>query len=445
MRKVLIFALTVAIALGGIGFAHAAVTENQEQVAIYPTHELGDRAVLDGMTAAITFQSHDGFLRWHTDHTFGGETQTEFVYDFNVQASEYDTRKNNMDLWIAPGSGMRVASGAIDLHYVDHGDLYRAVAEQTPNGERRTMCLPLEGNMTHYSVAASIYYQDKQFWCDNSDPSRFTSRFRFPIQPGRTVSVTVEKDANGRICALEHTIEDVPHLKFASGMNGEGLWFIPIFQDADGTPLEYESPYGHGIYFVPWKTIGEVHVSLEELTHVVPDMAELKRIMPLDQTDSILDAEFDLDADRALMLIREEERLFLTVLDLAAGEVVKKVDLPSAADNGWLLRDNGYILVVNPDRVALVEENTWKLLLTAPDVRGERYAAYCYDPELGSLHYDGSCLCLIQPIDYYREHDFWTIAFRQGEAAYYGEYGSSLGAAGNLVTAGEHPITWKMP
>ena len=80
MRKVLIFALTVAIALGGIGFAHAVVTDSQDELLVYPTSELGDPSALEGLTACVTLACGE-HLRWYTDHTLGGETATHFVYD----------------------------------------------------------------------------------------------------------------------------------------------------------------------------------------------------------------------------------------------------------------------------------------------------------------------------------------------------------------------------
>ena len=80
MKKVIVFLLTLAIALGGLGFAHAAVSASQDDLVIYPTLELGDPTILDGLTANLTFTCGN-HLRWHTTHTFGGETATEFVYD----------------------------------------------------------------------------------------------------------------------------------------------------------------------------------------------------------------------------------------------------------------------------------------------------------------------------------------------------------------------------
>ena len=54
MKKVIVFLLTVALALGGLGFAHAAVTASQDDLLVYPTVQVGDPAALEGLTASFT-------------------------------------------------------------------------------------------------------------------------------------------------------------------------------------------------------------------------------------------------------------------------------------------------------------------------------------------------------------------------------------------------------
>ena len=72
MKKVLVFLLVLALAVGGIGLAHAAVTGSQDDLTVYPTLEVGDPTALEGLTASMTFQCGP-HLRWHTDYHFGGD------------------------------------------------------------------------------------------------------------------------------------------------------------------------------------------------------------------------------------------------------------------------------------------------------------------------------------------------------------------------------------
>ena len=74
MKKVIAFTLVILLALGGIVFAHAAVTAEQEQLTFYPTLEIGDPSVLNGVTVSTPMKcgSH---LSWTPQHTFGGDSQ----------------------------------------------------------------------------------------------------------------------------------------------------------------------------------------------------------------------------------------------------------------------------------------------------------------------------------------------------------------------------------
>ena len=67
MKKVIVFLLVIALAIGGIGAAHAAVTASQDDLVLYPTIQVGDPAVLEGLTAGLTFACGDHLI-WKTDY-----------------------------------------------------------------------------------------------------------------------------------------------------------------------------------------------------------------------------------------------------------------------------------------------------------------------------------------------------------------------------------------
>ena len=83
MKKVIIFVLVIALALGGIVFAHATVTASQDDLTIYPTLELGDRSTVGGLTASMVFTCGD-HLSWQTDYAFTGETSASFSYHWDI-------------------------------------------------------------------------------------------------------------------------------------------------------------------------------------------------------------------------------------------------------------------------------------------------------------------------------------------------------------------------
>ena len=90
MKKVIAFLLVLTLALGGIFFAHVTVTASQDDLLIYPIAQTGDPAVLDGLSAGITFNCGK-HLFWRSTYAFGGETETEFVYDRKGVEAEMNT------------------------------------------------------------------------------------------------------------------------------------------------------------------------------------------------------------------------------------------------------------------------------------------------------------------------------------------------------------------
>ena len=463
MRKVLIFALTIAIALGGIAFAHAAVTESQDDLLIYPTLEVGDKSILDGLSAEMTFNCGDHLL-WHSTYTFGGGTQTDFVYNAEGFPREESSGYNRMELYLSGGASAST-SGQFHLGNQGYGALFHAVAEQTENGSEKTMELKMSDYVDYYQLDFEISYQEQNRQChlscnaigalegrdwynDNSIYSTFLDRFRFPVQEDQTVSVSIYKNDAGQISSFEFYPNEGPEVSFIDYVGTEGIWFIPIFRDFNGNPLPYESPEGHGLYFVPWK-VTEVYDIRE---YVVPDMEKLQLVVPLDETLPVDHIVIDGAQKELRMLSREEGRYVLSAWDLTTGTETSRLDLfaqdPAQASFGSFDHIGSYLLVTVQDRLALVDPAADKVLLTAPDVSGQRYRADSFNSDLGALRFDGERLYLLSAAYSYHDGTFWTAVWQEGELLYYGEYDCSL-MRGNedwyyrSVDVESFPMMWK--
>lgn len=443
MKKVIIFLLTAAIAIGGLGFAHAAVTESQDELVIYPIAEVGDASVLKGMTASMAFACGD-HLRWYTDYPFGGEAVTEFAYSAEAIKSVGESSGGYLDIWFT-GSVGSSTSGTFSLTNNGYGALLRAVAAATPDGGSKTMNLKMADYVDYYMPDYELYYTGEAGYCSQSTSLHglvtgdsvheewgayyaLMNVFRFPVQPDHIMSVTVGKNLNGGVNEIDLAPENGPELHFISDVNAEGIWFVPIFLDENGAPLPYESPEGHGIYHIPWKVDSSVTYGSSK-RGLTLDMDKVTRLAALDENVPILRMVIDAEKGEAWMLTLEDGSYILTSWDLSTGKaVVRTKVLPDAPESGysdaWFVEDNGYLLVTAQQRVALVEKATGSLLLTAPDVTVQTYSAANYD-EMGDLRFDGETLVLLDTGNY-RHGAFWTCAFRQGELVYYGLYDCSL-------------------
>ena len=443
MKKVIVFLLTVAIAVGSLGFAHATVSESQDDLVIYPTAEVGDAAVLEGMTASMTFACGD-HLRWYTDYPFGGEAVTEFEYNAEGIEEVSEVSYGYLNIWFTGGVGSST-SGTFSLTNTGYGALLRAVAAVTPDGSSKTMNLRMADYVDYYMPDYDLYYTGEEGYCSQSASlhglmtgdswyeergayTHLMQKFRFPVQEDHIMSVTVDKNDAGGVNGIDLTSENGPELNFISDVSDEGIWFVPIFLDEDGAPLPYESPEGHGIYHIPWKIDSSVTYGSGK-QGLTLDMNKVTRLAALDETIPILHMVIDAETGEAWMLTLEDGSYILTAWDLTSGEALVRTEVlpqdPACEyTDAWFVEDNGYLLITTQGSVALVEKATGELLLTAPDVTGQTYSAANYD-EMGDLRFDGETLVLLDTGSY-RHGAFWTCAFRQDELVYYGLYDCSI-------------------
>ena len=468
MKKVIIFALVLALALGGIGFAHAAVTANQDDLKIFSTVELGDPSVLEGLTAEMTVTCGE-HLRWSIDYPFGGQAVTEFVYDRKGTQPPQAGAGNYLDLWLSGGVSSSVSGGSFTPGSSGYGPLLLAVASQTPDGGSRTMALEMSDYVNYYLPDYELRYEHEARQCHENasthglvtgegwyeNPGCYTAlmeAFRFPVQENHIMSVTVQKDEGGRIVSIELSPEDGPELHFLSDVTDQGIWFVPVFRTAEGTPLPYESPQGHGIYFIPWKHNDLYHWTEGKPEQVTPDVQNVRLCYPLAEDLRIERIIIDAEAGTAQMLTLEEGQYILTTCDLDAGSVRSRLVLldqdPGKSDSSaWFQQKGAYLLHLIQGNVVLTDRVGETLLLTAPDVTDQRFGGVWFDPDSGDLRFDGETLILIDTAWYY-EGTFWAAAWRQGELMYYGEYDCSLlqnrdNWYYSYITAEEYPIVLK--
>ena len=466
MKKVLVFALVLALAVGGIGFAHAAVTGSQDDLTVYPTLEVGDPTALEGLTASMTFQCGP-HLRWHTDYPFGGDAVTEFVYHRKSIEEPMVYDRSTMEVYLSGGFSSSVSGGSFTPNSTDYGPLLAAVAAETPDGGSKTMELLMKDYVNYYVPDYELRYEDESLQCYQAasthgfvagdewhgNPGCYVplmQAFRFPVQEGHIMSVSVQKDDAGRIVSIDLYPKNGPELQFLSDVTAEGVWFVPIFRDEAGMPLAYESPQGHGIYFIPWMRNDRYLQTAGQPKQVTLNVKEAQLRFPLEDSLLVRHMVIDAEAGIARMLTLEDGMYVLTTCDLESGTTRSRLELlpydPDDPDTTACFHQEGdYLLFLLQSSLALTDAEGQTLHLTAPEARDQRFGARFYDPDTGDLRFDGETLILADST-WYREGTFWAAAWRQGALRFYGEYDCSI-MRGNddwyysYVTAEEHPLT----
>ena len=466
MKKVLVFLLVMALAVGGIGFAHAAVTASQDDLVVYPTLEWGDMTALNGHTAGITFTCGDHLI-WKTDYPFGGEAKTEFIYHRKPIQPPSTYRYSTMDVWLNGGMSSSVSGGFFSPRASEYGNLLDAVAKETPAGGSRTMTLRMADYVSHYLPDYQLRYEDDTRFCtedadlyalliqEDSHTGSFIplmQAFRFPVQENHIISVTVQKDDADRMIGIELYPENGPELHFLSDISDQGVWFVPVFRDENGAPLPYDSPRGHGIYFIPWRH-DDLYLWTEGRPEPVTlDVKKARLCYPLDENLRIEHMVIDAEAGTAQMLTLEDGQYFLTTCDLESGRETARLAIsPFDPDDGVTSasfhREGEHLLLTIQSRIALTDAAGETLLLTAPDALAQNFNSRSYDPDTGDLRFDGETLILADTA-WFREGSLWAAAWRQDELVCYGEYDCSI-TRGNdnwyysYVTAEEYPLVLK--
>lgn len=418
MKKVIAFTLVILLALGGIVFAHAAVTAEQEQLTFYPTLEIGDPSVLNGVTVSTPMKcgSH---LSWTPQHTFGGSTVTEFAYSRKPLPTAPDSL-NSMDLRL---------STSPDGSY--HKIIYPITAP-TPPGTSTTQTMELSEHISQYEIDCFIYYRDGTSECDLHNGVHtlsllFENTFRFPVREGDTATIEASRDPDGQLSEYFH-LENGLSLFSVCDVSAEGIWFLLNFYDNDGV-RPYESPMGHGIYHIPWKP-DDLQPEQPDLIEIEPNVAELQLSVPLEpgpRYEALL-----ADPERKLihLLTLEDGMYVLSTYDLDSGTQSARLELlPQDPDRGTyctIYRHLGdQLLLYIQGHLILTDAAGETLLLTAPNPKNQNFNVANFNPETYDLYFDGETL-FIAGFYSSRPYSFAITAWSEGAQTYYGEYSCTL-------------------
>ena len=396
MKKVLAFALILAIALGGILFAHLSVSADQEGLEFYPTMEVGDPELLNGVTVSTGFTSQN-HLRWHTTHTFGGDTVTEFTYSRE---------------WVKMPEPV-------------YNDSYMYPKAQW---SYYTKCncadrIP-DPNEQHFILDIHMDYEDETIE-SLSGYAPPISDFSFPYLGSTLSDSRAIEEGGGRIGSSRIELYQGPTLDLFHHMDTEGVWFVMDYRDQDGA-VHYESPSGHGIYFFPWKETNDY--SVYDKQEVTPDEENLRLCVPLDQTLNIDAMGIDPLTDTACLLTLEDGKYVMHTYDLTDGIERSRLELmpqesDKPAERPVIRIAGGLVITQILDQLILTDTTGEKLLLTAPNASNEHFSIRDFEPRTGDFHFDGETLYVTAPAE---KGAFRIAAWTKDGLKYYGVYNCSM-------------------
>ena len=458
MKKLLCFVLVLVLALGGLGYAAGRLNAMENQITYEQQVVVGDPAVLSGKTAHIIHTGGD-HLRWDTAYSFGSEPtyRTEFTLSQKKPVREFADWER-MDLRAYQGGGRFSQGSSFSVSpRTPVGRMILACAEQVPSGQSLTQTVraadylevyPLTMYLDYQSatlqssvVAQSPYELVEELPDDPEMPDQiffeeFQQAFRFPVQADSTYELTLTKNSRGELVEVELLPMEMPQIDFLYAVNDQGLYLLPRFEDLDGHGLEGDYPQGNGLYFLPWRVVGDYFtygddgVTMIEGHTVLPDLAAMKNIYPLPADGACIDFRPSPDGTVGWLLSKGAQTYRLTVLDLEHGRAMQEHDLSRVGSGPlglqYLYRD-GYLLALSDGQLVLVDlEGEGSRVLRTEAGEAEEYLRRLpHDPQELCLRYADSQLILLNP-SYGMETSFWAAVYTPQGLAYLGRYQSSF-------------------
>lgn len=461
MIRVIAFVIALSCCIGLISGTHNALTDAGDDLIFTEEVLYGDGAVLDGRVICSSIECGD-HMTWNTTYTFGEEDRfdTEFVFTQEKRTTETAQNWNTFEVYATNGFGAST-TGSFDLRNTAGGDMIRAVAAVTPDGEEKQMNLSLKNYTDYHLLDFELSYSSDAVFCDewvsatdhifaqwDHDPVDFETYvkdvspsyldfcelFKFPVQDDEIVSVVVEKDFGGGICSLDYNTLNSPEIRFVTAVNDSGAYCIPVYvkdgNAAEALPGEYA--YGMGIYFIPWKFAPGAYARSDGETarSATLDVENAENIYPLPETTIVYGLEVDEEAGTAWMLSLEEGVYVLTQLDLGEAAILRRLEVVEADVDAesyyptWHCRES-VMLVEVCGNLALVD------LTGEPEVDfvialGEtREGFYYFSSDSGGLWYDGKML-ILTGCRYYDEKALTILACDASGPLYWGEFGCSI-------------------
>ncbi len=368
MRKAMIlYAVLVAVAIGGMCWAHAALTTAQDDVSLTEIAAYGDASAADGLTV-LTHAQLARHLLWNTAYTFGQTPQTHTDSLFSVPLlswQEDNTHRQVFELYTAleasgSGSGDMLDNQAFD----SVAEMLHDVASRTRNGVRRSENLNIRDYYDYYPISVDVY---GYYFVGNGDNGQsvyqpgnnaevreaFTNYFQLAVLETDIMTVDIQKDNNGNAVEIRTALKDSVSLSAVSFATESGIYFA---LNTNGITDFSNTPGGFGIYMLPASTMrdnnGKPITTLE--------YQRLQTVYPLNMSVYIQSLQLSEDGRCINLITKEDGGLYLTVIEIATMTEKQKLPLFAAMEDASVrmlnMVDGLLFVLLDDDRFMLAEQ-----------------------------------------------------------------------------------------
>ena len=324
-RRILIAALALVLAVGGIAALNIHTASKATSVEMQVISSTGDASAAEGLLVDHRIML-GGNLLWYTDYVPAtGESDTNFYVTYrSIQQPYYRWQGEKTD-------NTRLMCRAMDVYDMDD-PVVKEMWEESEDGYVSRRVYPIDYYDTYPVYLASWWDQDGL--STYYDEALAFDKLRIPVGKYDFAELSLDfgTDVNGatKVDSIGTRDQYMLNRFTAYCVNSGDRILVTAGFPADVQPQTDWAPEGFGLWDMPVHEVRET-VGGGYTVRYLPSTAESRLVYPLDiETQRVALLEQSSDGKQILLVTVEEGRFVLHVLDSADYHLMQRLDIDGA-------------------------------------------------------------------------------------------------------------------
>ena len=325
-RRILIAALALVLAVGGIAALNVHVARKAVPIEMQVEVSIGDAGAAEGLLVDHRIMLGNNLL-WYTDYDPAtGESDTDFYVTYrNMQQRPYYRWQGEKT------DNTRLMCSAVDVYDMDD-PVVKEMWEESEDGYVSRRVYPIDYYDTYPVYLASWWDQDGL--SPYYDEALAFDKLRIPVGKYDFAELSLDfgTDVNGatKVDSIGTRDQYMLNRFTAYCVNSGDRILVTAGFPADVQPQTDWAPEGFGLWDMPVHEVRET-VGGGYTVRYLPSTAESRLVYPLDiETQRVALLEQSSDGKQILLVTVEEGRFVLHVLDSADYHLMQRLDIDGA-------------------------------------------------------------------------------------------------------------------
>ena len=335
-RRILIAALALVLAVGGIAALNVHVARKAVPIEMQVEVSIGDAGAAEGLLVDHRIMLGNNLL-WYTDYDPAtGESDTDFYVTYRNMQPYYRWQGEKTD-------NTRLMCSAVDVYDMDD-PVVKEMWEESEDGYVSRRVYPIDYYDTYPVYLASWWDQDGL--SPYYDEALAFDKLRIPVGKYDFTELSLDfgTDVNGatKVDSIGTRDQYMLNRFTAYCVNSGDRILVTAGFPADVQPQTDWAPEGFGLWDMPVHEVRET-VGGGYTVRYLPAAAESRLVYPLDiETQRVAMLEQSSDGKQILLVTVEEGRFVLHVLDSADYHLMQRLDIDGA--EAWESSDTKYYI-----------------------------------------------------------------------------------------------------